>query len=94
MSEEELELYGDPGIASYNAKVPKFLYFVYGILPIWGIIALVVLWNGTTGTWMDPGYWHDLQIAANTTYPMRNIDTPNETNKSLQELEKKEEAHD
>ena len=76
-------------IATYDAKVPTFLLFVYGILPIWGIIALAVLWNGTTGTWMDPGYWRDLQIAANTTYPLRNIDTPGVTNRELQELERK-----
>lgn len=69
---EEIELYGDPGIASYDAKVPKFLSFTYAILPIWGICALCYFWNGSNG-WFDRGYWHELQIAANTTFPIENI---------------------
>ena len=28
----EIELYGDPGIATFDAKVPKFLIFNYLIL--------------------------------------------------------------
>lgn len=86
----EIELYGDPGIASYDAKVPKFLIFMYMTLPVWGIITFAVLWNGSTGSWMDPGYWRELQIASNTTFPTRNIDTPHESNQELQELEKKD----
>jgi len=34
--EEPIELFGDPGIASYNGKVPKFLLLTYMTLPIWG----------------------------------------------------------
>ena len=70
-SHEEIELYGDPGIASYDAKVPKFLLLTYIFLPIWGIIAFYYFWNGSTG-WFDRGYWHELQIAANTTFPIEN----------------------
>ncbi len=34
----EAELYGDPKIASFDAKIPKFLILTYIVLPIWGII--------------------------------------------------------
>lgn len=67
----ELELYGDPGIASYDAKVPKFLWVTYLLLPIWGIFTFYYFWNGSLG-WFDRGYWHELQIAANTTFPIEN----------------------
>jgi hypothetical protein len=74
---EEIELYGDPGIASYDAKVPKFLKFTYLILPIWGLLTLYYFWNGSRG-WFDRGSWHQLQIAANTTFPIQNQNMPNE----------------
>jgi hypothetical protein len=67
----EIELYGDPGIASFDAKVPKFLLIMYLILPIWGLITFFYFWNGSAG-WLDRGYWHELQIAANTTFPIEN----------------------
>ncbi|MBA3721809.1 MAG: hypothetical protein H0W88_05350 [Parachlamydiaceae bacterium] len=67
----EIELYGDPGIASFDAKIPKFLIWTYMTLPIWGIFTLYFFWNGSVG-WMDRGYWKELQIAANTTYPQEN----------------------
>lgn len=67
----EIELYGDPGIASFDAKVPTFLILTYMVLPLWGIVAFVYFWNGSLG-WFDRGYWHELQIAANTTFPIEN----------------------
>jgi hypothetical protein len=67
----EIELYGDPGIATFDAKVPKFLIFNYLFWPIWGFFTLWYFWNGSIG-WMDRGYWHELQIAANTTFPIEN----------------------
>ncbi|WP_068467643.1 hypothetical protein [Candidatus Protochlamydia phocaeensis] len=67
----EIELYGDPGIATFDAKVPKFLLWTYTILPIWGIITFYYFWNGSYG-WFDRGSWHELQIAANTTFPIEN----------------------
>lgn len=67
----EIELYGDPGIATYDAKVSKFLLTTYIVLPIWGVICLYYFWNGSIG-WFDRGYWHELQIAANTTFPIEN----------------------
>ena len=69
--EGEIELYGDPGIATFDAKVPTFLKFTYLFWPIWGIITFYFFWNGSLG-WFDRGYWHELQIAANTTFPILN----------------------
>lgn len=69
--EGEIELYGDPGIATFDAKVPKFLKFTYLLWPIWGIITFYFFWNGSVG-WFDRGYWRELQIAANTTFPIEN----------------------
>jgi hypothetical protein len=68
----EIELFGDPGIATYDAKVAPFLIFLYIVLPIWGLLALYVFWDGSQGGWLDRGYWHQLQIAANTTIPYEN----------------------
>lgn len=70
-SHEEMELYGDPGIASYNNRVPRWLLWTYFSLPIWGIVVLVIFFNGSLG-WFDRGYWRELQIAANTTFPIHN----------------------
>lgn len=70
--EPELELYGDPGIASYERKrIPLFLWLTYILLPIWGVITFYYFWNGSTGIF-DRGYWHELQVAANTTFPIKN----------------------
>lgn len=68
---DELEFYGDTGIASYEGKVPKFLIFTYILLPIWGFASLYYFWNGSIG-WFDRGTWHELQVAANTTFPIEN----------------------
>lgn len=73
----ELETYGDPGIASYDAKFPRFLIWTYILLPIWGAIVFYFFWNGSAG-WFDRGYWHQLQIAANTTFPIENQNMPTE----------------
>lgn len=72
---EELEEYGEPGIASADAKVPVWLKFTYLILPIWGVISFAMYWNGSWG-WLDRGYWQQLQRAANTTFPHINEDDP------------------
>ena len=68
---KEIEFYGDPGIATFDAKVSKFLLATYVILPIWGFFTFYYFWNGSVG-WFDRGYWHELQIAANTTFPIEN----------------------
>ncbi len=86
--EEEIELYGDPGIASMDAKVPRWLILTYIILPIWGIFTFAIYWNGSWG-WLDRGYWQELQMAANTTRPYKNMDDPQLTeNKTLISSEK------
>lgn len=71
MNNDEVEYYGDPGIASKDAPVPKWLKWVYATLPFWGIVILFLYWNGSQG-WLDRGYWFQLQTAANTTYPVVN----------------------
>lgn len=65
---EEIEEYGDPGITSADAPVPKWLIATYVIAPILGVISLCYFWNGSAG-WLDRGYWGALQKAANTTFP-------------------------
>jgi hypothetical protein len=72
---QEVEEYGDPGIESHNAQVPIFLKWTYLLLPIWGIIAFYLYWNGSSG-WLDRGYWRQLQNAAKTTFPIINFDSP------------------
>jgi hypothetical protein len=74
-SEEGIEVYGDPDIATFDAKVPAFLKWSYLFWPLWGIVTLYFLWNGSTG-WLDGGYWRELQIAANTTFPSQNQNEP------------------
>jgi hypothetical protein len=77
--EDEIEEYGDPGISSKDAPVPRWLIFTYCILPIWGFFWLYMYWNGAHG-WIDRGYWHELEIAANTTFPHKNMDNPQKEN--------------
>lgn len=69
--EDEIEEYGDPQITSKDANVMTWLKLTYIILPIWGLFTLFYYWNGSKG-WLDRGYWHQLQQAANTTYPFKN----------------------
>lgn len=82
--EEELELYGDDKIASFNARIPKFLILTYLLLPIWGVATLYYYWNGSRG-WLDRGYWKELQIAANTTFPIQNQNLIDGQNKEEQD---------
>lgn len=65
--EDEIEKYGDPGITSRDAKVPRWLIWSYILLPILGAVILYKYWNGSEG-YLDRGYWQQLQRAANTTY--------------------------
>ena len=63
-----IEEYGDPGIASKDSPVPRWLLWTYRLLPLFGLILLILYWNGSWG-WLDPGHWKELQKAANTTFP-------------------------
>lgn len=71
IAEGEIDVYPGANIVSGNAKIPGWLIFTYTTLPIWGILTLFFFWNGTWG-WFDPGYWQQLQKAANTTFPRTN----------------------
>lgn len=71
----EIEEYGDPLIASKDAKVPFWLKINYVLWPVWGIIWFYLFWNGSYG-WLDRGYWQQLQRAANTTFPIQNREAP------------------
>jgi len=71
--EDHLEIYGDSGITSADAKVPGWLKWTYVLLPIWGIIVFCIYWNGSVG-FLDRGSWAELQQAANTTFPFKNED--------------------
>ncbi len=70
--EKEIHDYGDPNIRSANAPIGRWLKATYVLLPIWGIIWFWFFWNGSYG-WLDRGYWHQLQEAANTTIPQKNM---------------------
>lgn len=57
-------LHKDPG-------APRWLFWSYILLPIWGLVVLYFFWNGSYG-WLDRGSWQELQQAANTRYPYTN----------------------
>jgi len=75
MSDEEMELYGDPKIASMDAPVPKWLIGTYVVVFLTGILWFYMFFGGAYG-WFDRGYWLQLEKAANTTYPWRDSDNP------------------
>lgn len=60
---------------SLDKPVPRWLLWTYATLPIWGLITFYFYWNGSYG-WLDRGYWKQLQIASNTTFPVQNQDMP------------------
>ena len=76
MSGQKTYLYKEEPIPSEEHKVPRWLALTYMILPIWGIVAMYIYWNGSVNGWFDRGYWTELQQAANTTFPYVNADEP------------------
>jgi hypothetical protein len=74
-TDDEVELYGDPKIASMDANISIWLKIFYVIVFSWGVIGTILYWNGAEG-WIDRGYWFQLEKAANTTYPWHNADNP------------------
>lgn len=79
MDDQEEYLEGPP--PSGHGKIPLWLMLTYIIMPIWGIVAFFLFWNGNIDSWFDRGYWSELQKAANTTYPFVNYDQPKNENK-------------
>jgi hypothetical protein len=71
---ESIEEYGDEGIASLDAPVPKWLKFNYVLWIVFGLIWFYLFCNGSTVSYFDRGYWFELQKAANTTFPTLNVD--------------------
>lgn len=69
MDENDSEIFEDDGSLPpvHHAPIPKWLIWSYILLPVWGIVTLVLYWNGSWG-WFDRGYWHELQEAAGTTF--------------------------
>lgn len=67
--------YGDPKIASYDAPVPGWLNASYWLWIIVGLLCALFYWNGSWG-FLDPGHWGPLQEAANTTFPLQNVNSP------------------
>lgn len=74
--EGEVVFYGDSRIASAEAPVPGWLRFSYIFWTLWGFVWFYFFWNGSYG-WLDPGYWQQLQRAANTTFPTEHISEKN-----------------
>ncbi|MFN4173984.1 MAG: hypothetical protein ACK4HV_02635 [Parachlamydiaceae bacterium] len=66
--DEELEYFGDTGIASAHAPVPRWLKWNYAFWVIFGLSWFALYWNGSWG-YLDRGHWNELQKAANTTFP-------------------------
>ena len=55
--------------AEGHAPIPRWLWWVYILSPIFGIIWMWLFWNGSGNGWFDRGAWTQLQEAAKTTYP-------------------------
>lgn len=66
--DEELEYFGDTGIASAHAPVPRWLLWNYVFWALFGLMWFALYWNGSWG-YLDRGHWQELQKAANTTFP-------------------------
>lgn len=69
-----VEDYADHEIQEFvGVPVPTFLKWVYGILPIWGILWLWFYWDGSQGA-LDRGNWQSLQTAAKTTFASQEVE--------------------
>ena len=74
MDDDQLDSYSDGSIASAHGKIPRWLWFFYILMPLWGLVWLYIYWNGSVG-WLDNGSWQLLQRAANTTEPYINVNS-------------------
>lgn len=68
--EDSIDYYGDEHITSYHGKVPLWLKIQYVFWIAWGVVWFFLYWNGSWG-YLDKGYWHQLQISAQTTFPQQ-----------------------
>lgn len=73
--DDEVEFYGDTGIASNEGTIPTWIKWVVVVTIAWGFVWLYFFWDGATG-WIDRGYWQQLEQAANTTMPWQDADDP------------------
>lgn len=74
-NQDEPFYYGDPKIASGHAPVPGWLTATYVLWTVVGLLCALLYWNGSWG-FLDPGHWAPLQEAANTTFPLQNVNFP------------------
>jgi len=70
--EEEIEYYADGSLSSTDYAIPLWIKLCFVALPVWGVVWFFLHWNGMNG-WFDRGSWFELEKAANTTYPYRNV---------------------
>lgn len=60
-------------IVEYDkTPIPRFLLWLYALLPLVGIAWMVLNWKGSH-PWFDQGHWFHLQQAANTTTPYQPV---------------------
>lgn len=74
-AEDEAFYYGDPRIATKHAPIQRWLIWTFIILHIWGPIWWFIFLNGSSG-WFGREYLPELQRAANTTFPIENVNYP------------------
>jgi hypothetical protein len=69
MEDEETASYADGEILELKqSKIPRWLKWVYLIVPLVGLLWLGYFWQGSRGQ-LDRGHWKALQQAAETTKP-------------------------
>lgn len=73
MNEEIIDDDSIPPYKDVDKGIPLWLKLVYIFVPIWGLIILWLYWNGNFGGWLDRGHWGELQQAANTKFPVREL---------------------
>lgn len=71
MNQLRSDTYGDHEVVEYNnTRTPRWLWIFYIGTPLFAALWIWIFWNGTTEP-LDPGHWHQLQQAADTTFPLQ-----------------------